>query len=395
MQFVRATHLTLCGIILASIASLQANAQATTKAAQNTPPAPTPAPVTYKTATTTVEVGTIDGVPYRIDLPSKWNRGLILYYHGYSHAPLHYKADAPEMLKLRHMINEGYAVAQSAYGDIGWAVQAGYRDTEKLRKYFVKKTGQPKETFVVGESMGGTLTMMTIERNPKPYTGALNLCGSVGSSYSSIARRFILRAAFDFYFPNLLPSINPVPANFVETEALRQKALTALNGKPSAAEAMRTLTGLRTNTEVARMMVYYTYVVGDIQRKSGGNPFSNREIIYTTGDVKADYALNDGVTRYTGDPRARKYLLENYEPNGHVTRPVVALHTVFDPIVPGSMLVPYQQTIAKAGFSHNYVQKYVHREGHCAMSPEEVGSAFDELTSWVHTGKAPAAGLLR
>ncbi|MBS1813662.1 MAG: alpha/beta hydrolase [Acidobacteria bacterium] len=397
MMLRRTFYLAALSFVFASSWSVQVHAQATTKAAQNTPPPPTPAPLTHKTATTTVEVGTLDGVPYRIDLPDKWNRGLVVYFHGYTHAPVHFREDAPELAKLRHVIRSGYAVVQSAYAQAGWALQSAPGDTEKLRKYFGKKFGQPKETFVTGESMGGALVMMTIERNPKPYAGGLNLCGSVGSTLDNMTRRFALRAAFDYYFPGLLPKLDPVPSNFVETEALRQKVIAALNGKPAAADAMRNLVGLPSNIEVARMMVYYTYIIADFQHKAGGNPFENRNTIYTgtSSDLKSDAALNDGVMRYSADPKARKYLLDYYEANGKVTRPVVALHTLYDPIVPGSILTPYQQTVAKAGHSANYVQQYVPRQGHCSMTADDIGRAFDELVTWVHTGKAPAPGLLR
>lgn len=388
---------TLLAIALMAGVSSPAFTQATTSAAQKTPPPDTPAPTIYKAANSMVEVGTIDGVPYRIDLPNNWNHNLVVYYHGYSHSPLHYKPDAPETAKLRGIIHKGYAVVQSAYSQTGWAVQWGYSDTEKLRKYFVKKMGQPKETYVAGESMGGALTMMTIEKNPKPYTGALNLCGAVGSTYSNLQRRFTLRAAFDYYFPNLLPSLPVIPANFVETEALRQKVFAALNAKPAGAEAMRRLTDLHTNAEVARMMVYFTFVLADIQHKAGGNPFDNRDTIYmnTSDDPKTDYALNDGVSRFGADARARKYVLDYYEGTGHVTRPTVALHTVYDPVIPTSRLTPYLELVTKTGHGGNYVQQYVHREGHCNMTPDEVTRAFDELVNWVHTNRPPAAGFLR
>lgn len=371
--------------------------QATTKAAQATPPPENPSPTTHKTDSTTVEVGEIGGVPYRIDIPDKWNHRLVVYYHGYSHSPLHYKADAPEVTKLKPIIARGYAVIQSAYSQIGWALDSGYNDTEKLRKYFVKKHGQPTESYVMGESMGGALTVMTIERNAKPYIGGLNLCGAVGSSLTHVERRFALRAAFDFYFPHMLPPIDHVPADFEETEPLRQKVLAALNAKPNAALAMRNLIDLDTNIEVARMMVYFTYVIGDIQKKAGGNPLENRNTIYTgtSNDPKTDYALNDGVVRYTADPRARAYLLRFYEPTGKVTRPVLALHTTYDPLVPANLLSNYHQMVEKAGFDRNYVQQYVHREGHCTMTPDEVAKSFDELVVWTHGGKAPVSGLLR
>lgn len=55
----------------------------------------------------------------------------------------------------------------------------------------------------------------------------------------------------------------------------------------------------------------------------------------------------------------------------------------------------YASEVVHAGFADNLVQQYVHREGHCAFSPDEVGRAFDELVVWAHTGKPPQAGLLR
>lgn len=388
---------TVVWLAFAACCARVVSAQATTSAAQATPPPPTPAPTIFKTPTSVVEVGEIDGVPYRIDIPNNWNHNLVVYFHGYSHSPLHYKPDAPETFKLRGIIHKGYAVIQSAYGETGWAIRSGFSDTEKLRKYFVKAKGQPKETYVTGESMGGALTVMTIEKNPKPYTAALNLCGAVGSTLSNLQRRFALRAAFDFYFPNMLPSLINIPANYVETEAQRQKIFSALNGKPAAAEAMRRLMMLHTNAEVARMMVYYTFQMADLQHKAGGNPFDNRDWIYynTSDDVKADYTLNDGVPRYAADAKARKYLLDNYEGTGHITHPILALHTVYDPIIPPSRLTPYIELVAKNGHSNFYVQQYVHREGHCTFTPEEVTRAFDELVTWVHSGRPPSSGLLR
>jgi pimeloyl-ACP methyl ester carboxylesterase len=394
--------LSIRGIAVLSLAALGTTltfAQATTKAAQATPAPPVApkAPLTEKVGRKIVEIGILDGAEYRIDVPEDWNHNLVVFYHGYSESPNHYKADAPINTQARPMLDRGFAVIQSAYSQTGWALAVAFPETEKLRKYFVKKFGQPKETYVAGGSMGGALTMVTIERNPKVYNGALDLCGAVGPTAVHVNRRFAWRAAFDYYFPGVMPPLNPVPANFIETEALRQKALIALNAKPAAAESMRDITGLHTNIEVARMMVYFTFFIGDMQRKAGGNPFDNRNTIYTGSsvDTHTDYALNDGVRRYAADPKALRYLLDNYTPTGKVTKPMLALHTVYDPLIPANTLTLYAQIIEQAGYSHNFVQTYVHREGHCTMSSEEVGKAFDELLTWVHGGHPPQAGLQR
>jgi hypothetical protein len=160
---------------------------------------------------------------------------------------------------------------------------------------------------------------------------------------------------------------------------------------------MRELTLLHSDVEVARVIGYYTYVVGDLQRKAGGNPFDNRNWLYTgtSIDTHTDYALNDGVRRYAPDPKAREYLMAHYWPTGRLTRPMLALHTIYDPLIPANSLTLYASEVAHAGFADNLVQQYVHREGHCTFTNEEVGKAFDELILWTHTGHAPAPGFLR
>jgi len=172
--------------------------------------------------------------------------------------------------------------------------------------------------------------------------------------------------------------------------------LSALRSKPDAAVAMRELTKLHTDVEVARAIGYFTYVIGDLQKKAGGNPFDNRNWIYTGTSVNTvtDYALNDGVHRYAPNPKARNYLMAHYVPSGRLTKPMLALHTIYDPLIPANSLTLYASEVAHAGYADNLVQQYVHREGHCTFTSDEVGHAFDELLTWVHGGKAPQAGFL-
>lgn len=366
-------------------------------AAGQASPTPTGEPEVLRGKTGSItEVGVLGRAEYRIDVPAAWNHSLVVFYHGYSESPFRFRLDGSMGSQPEQMYKRGFAVIQSGYSETGWALQAGYADTETLRRYFVKKYGNPRETFAAGGSMGGALTMITMELNKNTYNGALNLCGAVGPSYVHLDRRFAIRAAFDYYFPGLMGSLDPVPANFEESEALRQKVLAALKAKPDAAAAMRELTKLHTDVEVARAIGYFTYVVGDLQKKAGGNPFDNRNWIYTGTSVNTatDYALNDGVKRYAPDPQARNYLMAHYWPSGRLTRPMVALHTIYDPLIPANSLTLYASEVAHAGYADNLVQQYVHREGHCTFTSDEVGHAFDELLTWVHGGKAPVAGYL-
>jgi hypothetical protein len=171
----------------------------------------------------------------------------------------------------------------------------------------------------------------------------------------------------------------------------------ALKANPSAAASLRGLMELHTDRDVADDIVYFTYVIADMQHRAGGNPFDNRNFLYTgTGQVATatDNALNDGVRRYAAEPAAREYLLRHYTPTGRLSRPMLALHTTYDPRIPGATLSIYAEQVAIAGFSDNLVQQYVHRDGHCAFTPDEVGRSFDELLQWIHGGRRPTPGAL-
>ena len=369
-------------------------------------PAPDPEPTVVTSSTGTVEVGTLSGTGYRIDIPANWNHRLVVYFHGYSEGVFQYRVESPLNEQTQPIFDRNYAIIQSAYSTSGWALAEAYPETEQLRGYFLKKYGAPAEgkkaarqmeTIVAGGSMGGALVVAELELNPKSFAGGLDVCGSVGPTDLAFQRRFAWRAAFDFYFPNLLPPLDPSPPGFEESHALRVRVTDALRANPAAATAMRSLTGLHSDRDLADDMVYFTFVISDMQHRAAGNPFDNRNFLYTDTNpltTATDNALNDGVRRYTADPAARDYMLRHYTPTGHLTRPMLALHTTYDPRIPGSTLTVYAEQVAIAGLSENLVQQYVHRDGHCAFTPDEVGRTFDELVQWIRTGRRPTPGML-
>jgi len=357
-----------------------------------------PAPEVVNSTKGTTEVGTLGGVAYRIDVPVAWNHSLVMFFHGYTeHVPA-FKASGGLNEVPKPIFERGFAVAQSAYSAPGWAAAEGVPESEALRQYFLKKYGKVKETIAAGTSMGGALIMETIEQNPKPYAGALDLCGTVGPTYEVFQRRFAWRAAFDFYFPGLMPPLVPTPLEYAETPALRAKIAAALKANPAAATELRGLTGLHADADIVHDISYFTFEIVDLQHRAGGNPFDNRNYLYTgtnPASSASDEALNDGVKRYAADDRARRYLAAHYTPTGRLTRPMLALHTMYDPLIPGTTLALYAHEVEEAGFGENLVQQYVHQDGHCAFSPQQVGQSFDELLSWVHGGPRPTPGLLR
>jgi pimeloyl-ACP methyl ester carboxylesterase len=337
-----------------------------------------------------VEVGDINGAAFRIDVPENWNGVLLVYCHGYSSRPGTFSVEKPNAASRLNAA--GFAVAQSGYAAGGWAVQEAMQDTEALRRYFIRKYGKPKETYITGHSMGGFLTMALLESVPSGYDGGLALCGPLAPASTFILRNvFDLRVVFDYYFPGALPSPAKVPSEFAMSPAKNAEIEQLLDGKPEAAAALRRVASIKTNKELASALVFFTYILKDLQERGGGNPFDNRDTIYDrTGD---DNAVNDGVMRYTADVKAAEYVKEYFTPTGRLARPMIHLHTTYDPLVPASIPNIYANMARQAGAGHLFVQQYAKVDGHCTMSPVDILNGLSDLRTWVIKGQRPLPGL--
>ena len=97
--------------------------------------------------------------------------------------------------------------------------------------------------------------------------------------------------------------------------------------------------------------------------------------------------LNARVARYHRTPDAENAMRSDYQPNGNLKIPVLALHTRWDPIVPLFNEDRYRDMVAQAGCSDMLKQETVDRFGHCTYTPDQLVAAFDELVAWVN---APA-----
>src|SRR5262249_52221632 len=195
----------------------------------------------------TTEVGELGGAPYRIDIPASWNGELVMYCHGYRGAPVRFDARAPDAM-VQAFAPIGYAVAQSGYSAGGYAVREAVQDTEALRLLFVQRFGAPKETWLTGSSLGGSVTMMLMETRPTTYAGGLALSAPLGPllDYGK-ALTFDQLVLFEYLFPGHLPSPARVPADFVTTWERTGALERVLDGNPEAAATLRRFTKARTN----------------------------------------------------------------------------------------------------------------------------------------------------
>jgi pimeloyl-ACP methyl ester carboxylesterase len=343
-----------------------------------------------------VEVGSINGAAFRIDIPDNWNGGLVVYCHGYSAAIVTYKAET-NIPFLAAFTDQGYAVAQSGYATGGWAVQEAAVDTESLRRYFGTKYGVPKETYLTGHSMGGFLTMMLMEMYPQIYDAALPLCGPLAASESFQSRgAFDAVVLFSYYFPGIVPDPTKIPKDFVTgtgDKALNAKITQALESSPEKAAALRHQNNLKSNKDLAGTLTFLVYLIKELNERSGGNPFDNRDIIYS--GTLDDNKLNTEIPRYAADPQAVAYLRANYSPTGKIAKPMLAIHTSYDPLVPVTIPNTYSTLVELAGTQSLFVQQFVKHDGHCAILPAEISRGFAELREWKKNGTRPVGGELK
>lgn len=349
------------------------------------------------------EEGQLNGSAFRIDVPNakpdSWNHRLVMYYHGYQPEPqlftvnpATHHANPPSRI-IAQLLQRGYAVAQPGYRAGGWAIATAPGDAELLRRYFTKHYERPQETFVMGQSMGGLLTVLTLEQHARDYAGGLALCGVLAPADLVMQRAFANRVAFDAFFPGVLPDVEHIPTNFKMNDSVSSTLVEkALNTHPPEAALLRSLADIHTNRGLADVLVFNTFAILDLRRKAGGNPFDNRNLIYT--GTTDDNALNAKVRRYAADANALRYVAEFGSPSGELKRPLLALHTSYDPLVPASTAAYYDELTRRLGVGERFVQQYVNRDGHCNFLPEQVGFAFDELARWTENGARPAAGRL-
>jgi pimeloyl-ACP methyl ester carboxylesterase len=362
----------VCTLVLLLLSAISAPLRA------QTPAQPAPA--------NTVDRGAINGAPYYIEIPSSWNKGLVLYTHGYTLAgdrPT--PQDAPRMRLFRDVfLSRGFAFAASDYSVQGWAIKEAIEDTEALRRHFVSKHGVPAETYITGHSMGGHITMAIIERYAEVYQGAMPMCGPLGAAIDFLNTGvFDMLVTFEALFPGTIGS--PYEPN-LQTGS---KVKAAIAADPARAAMYAQRYG-RTVAQLPGALSLFHAITGELKQRAGGEPFDNRNRIYSGfGD---DVALNRSVKRYAAAPSARDYVRQYATPTGRISDPILTIHTTSDALVLGNDVTAYEIPAALAGTSDRFVARFVEANGHCNFTPAQVGTAFDALLAWAREGKRPAAG---
>ena len=333
--------------------------------------------------------GVLAGSPYRIDIPEGWNGSLVVAAHGYVPAGARLPESWPRYEFAAPLLARGYAVATAGYRKQGWALAEAVDDAEALRAQFAQRYGKPKRTFMIGSSMGGLVTVATAETRADKYDGALSLCGAVAPTEEGLRDRILaVLVAFDYLFPSALgPGValdDPKGADDIAPARLEA----ALGADPAKAALLAKHFEIRRDDLASHLRFYYV-LLHELEQRGGGMPVGNRDVVYAGfGD---DAAFNAGVKRFAADLSSAKYLRANYTPTGRIERPLMLLHTSYDPTVPPSAALRYLQLAQAAGSAPLVATRTANADGHCNFTADQVGTAFDALVGWVESGKKPDA----
>lgn len=335
-------------------------------------------PATIASREPVAESGVAGGAPYRIDVPARWNGGLVVLYHGYEVAgqrrPDPFRGDR---LGTAPLLQRGYAVIQSLYSRQGWAVAEALTDTAALRAAFERRFGRPTRTFAAGISMGGHLALATIEREYRDYDGALSMCGVNLPATGLFDRAVGDLAAAAALFPGPISDLDSTSASArIDPGALTR----AMADNPRAAQQLAAWTGIAAGDLPRALWLYYT-AVREVRGRAGGFPASNIRTRYRGfGD---DAAFNRRVHRYRADPAALPYVRANAGLTGRLHDPVVMLNNAYDDLVSERTRTFYPAAVRAAGSGALLTMLPPVGRGHCSFTPEQVGAAFDRLVAEV------------
>jgi len=158
----------------------------------------------------------------------------------------------------------------------------------------------------------------------------------------------------------------------------------------AAAAPLRAYSGARNNQDLSELLVFHTDALRDLQQRCGGNPFDNRQTLYTLGSESA--VVNAGVERYSAESVAEACARNLPRPTAKLTVPFLAVDAAYDPVVPAWSGNQYASEIESAGKREWFVRQFVSEQGHCAINTESRLSALRAMVRWVEQGIRPLDG---
>lgn len=360
--------------------------------------------------------GELNGASYRIRVPANWNGTLLVYQHGYGEyvSP---PALAPQSDDATTLLSQGYALAASSFRGTGWTVKEGMQDTVALTSLFRDTVGRPRQTIVWGRSMGGLMTLGTIEKFPGLYDGAVSLCAPAAGTPRrfDLALDIALAYAVTFGWPSTWGTPGDIrdDINFFTPDVQGHIVSNMVPGKKGLWEFIRLVTGLPVSLTVANSyyapanlratnMYFAIAVRAELEHRAGGPIAENMGRVYSLTSEEKTYLAGLGVanvdqllaqmneqTIYLADPNARNYVEHYLDPSGRITRPVLTMHVIDDALAVPNHAAAYLEAVEQAGHGDLLLQEFTNGVGHCAFTTQQDVAAITAMAYWLDTGSRP------
>ncbi|WBB68964.1 hypothetical protein [Micromonospora sp. WMMD812] len=363
------------------------------------------APLVIGGKPTTVRQGVHRHAGYLIEVPARWNGDLVMWAHGYRGQEKVLRTETPGYGLRQRLLEQGYAWAASSYDRNGFDIRSGVLGTKDLADHFARTVKRPHRTYLTGVSMGGYIIARSLEQYPGYYDGALPMCGVLGD-----------QTLLDFFLDyNLVAQTlagvpaYPTPPDYLTNAVPRIQVALGLAGL--------TPTGPDTTNERGKQLRDIT-----VNRSGGPRPGATAAFAVWKDFLFAISASTGGVSPAERPGQLATNLFTRYTPNspvnvnatvprvapenlrqrllptltevprvaGRPTAPVLSLHGLGDLFVPFSMEQAYADDVARHGRNRLLVQRAIRAADHCEFTAAEAGAAWDDLVSWVRTGKRPA-----
>ncbi|WP_328996047.1 hypothetical protein OG394_15450 [Kribbella sp. NBC_01245] len=392
----------------------------TSLAAQNVTPTPTPSPSPTPTLPPVKRItqrpftlrGNLDGAPYEIRVPKKWNGTLVIYAHGLRNAlPDGGRHNTPAEAFLsdsaeKELLARGYALAGSAYRTDGWAVDEGTTDLRRLATYFEALVSKPRTTLLAGFSMGSVIALSEAERNDL-YDGVLGGCPIGAGTPRTFDAMLDLALAYDAIWG--WPAAWGTPGDLRDDLNFPKEVLPVLlqrlaePGGPARFELMRTLAGIPKGPEwPERVWGFATTTRAQLEQRAGGPFVQNLDHTYgLTGidqlrlrqlglpQLEIDLVMSRIARDRISAGPGRSYVERFGTFQGDLNRPVLLLGTRADALVPPSHVRAYELQVSAKGDSKFLMDAWTNGLGHCNFNPRQLATAITALENWVKTGQRP------
>jgi len=353
--------------------------------------------------------GDLDGVPYRIRVPTNWNGTLLVYAHGYGESATPPPLLAPLTADVQTLLDRGFALAASRFAGSGWTVKEGMQNTVALTAAFRHMVGRPQRTIIWGKSMGGLMTLGLIEKFPGHYDGAVALCPPASGTPRRFDQGLDIALAYSVAFGwdpqwgtpgdirddlNFMSEVVPhIPAPDTEENYALWEFVRLISKAPAEAYYKGT----------NRLMTLY-FAMGvraELENRAGGAIAENIGRVYTLTDQEQAYLTGLGVnaeallaemnaeTIYSSDRNARNYVEHYVDPSGRIVRPVLTLHTKGDTLAIPENEGAYRDTVEQEGNGDLLMQQFTNGVGHCSFTTDQDITGIDAMMDWLDTGIRP------